>query len=242
MLARSKPQLPNGIPPAVSLAQIKVPVINSLSIFSHSPRYLESLFGTKLGQILRDLNQFTAFVSYYRSHQTEFSPEKSTIFEHWNAALESRLLFYSPPEHVTNKCDNHFKEAIKLTAVLWITTGLWTFPLSTSLISSMAGHLGDVLAQSDLSAWMKRFPDILLWILVIGGCCTPDEGPRRSFIVWNLQLIAGVRKFERKEDLVRAMRSFIYMDGAYDASLAILWEDIAEEGLGKPYSILEILQ
>jgi hypothetical protein len=128
MLTGSKPQPPIGIITPVSLKEIAVPLTNSESIFARLPTFLAPLLGTELWQILLDLNQFTAFVSYFRSHRNEFCPGKCVSFEHWNAALEYRLLSYSPPNDGINICDNNFKEALRVAAVLWVSTGLWTFP------------------------------------------------------------------------------------------------------------------
>lgn len=232
MLTGSKPQLPMRKETPPSLTELAVPLMNSESIFSRSPTFLAPLLGTELWQILLDLNQFTAFVSYYHSRQNEIGPEQSASFEHWNSNLEYRLLSYSPPELGINICDNKFKEALRIAAVLWINTGLWTFPLSTSLVRSMTGHLVKVLVESDLGSWRARFPDMLLWILVIGTCCTPAEGSRRAFLLGHLNFITTLRGFKSKEDIVKVLRSFIYMDGAYASSLTVLWRDIAEKGLG----------
>ena len=231
MLTRVKPQPPIGLRTSASLKELDAPLMNRESIFFRAPKYLEPLLGTELWQILFDLNQFTAFVSYYRFHQKEFGPDKSSFFEYWNAALEDRLRSYLPGKHQTHMCDNNFKEALGVAAELWISTGLWTFPLSTSLVSSIVGHLVDILVKSDLSFWRERFPDILSWILVIGGCCTSAAGPSRAFLLGHLQFFALVRRFTGKADLVKVMRNFIYMDGAYASTLPGLWDDVAAEGL-----------
>lgn len=113
-----------------------------------------------------------------------------------------------------------------------MVTGLWSFPLSTSLVASMAEHLVNVLMESDLCLWRERFSDVFLWILVIGACCTPGEGSRRSLLLGHLAFIAGVRGFVGKGDLLKVLRSFIYMEGAYAVPLAVLWKDIAGKGMG----------
>jgi hypothetical protein len=92
--------------------------------------------------------------------------------------------------------------------------------------------LVDVLVGSDLESWRERFPDMLLWILVIVGCCKPVEESRKTFLLGHLTFIARLRRYKVREDLVKALKSFIYMDGAYAASLATL-RDISEEGLGE---------
>lgn len=97
MLSRSKPQIPLRKETPPSLAEIAVPVTNTESIFLRAPTYLAPLIGTELWQILFDLNQFTAFVSYYRTRKNDLGPEKSASFEHWNSNLEYRLLSYLPP-------------------------------------------------------------------------------------------------------------------------------------------------
>lgn len=96
----------------------------------------------------------------------------------------------------------------------------------------MADHLVNVLMKSKLHLWRERYPAMLLWILVIDACCTPAEGSRREFLLGHLQFIATLRGFESKGDIVEIMKSFIHMDGAYATSMAVLWKDIAEEGLG----------
>ena len=232
MLTGSKPQIPLRKENSPSLTEIAVPVANRESIFSKSPTYLSPLLGAELWQIFFDLNQFTAFVSYHRTRKDNLRPQQSASFEHWNSNLEYRLLSYSPPDVGTKICDNNFKEALRIAGVLWINTGLWDFPLSTSLVRSMADQLVNVLMGSDFASWIERFPDILVWILVIGSCCSLGEGSRREFLLGHLQYIATLRGFESKEDIVKAMRSFIYIDGAYSSSMAVLWRDIGEEGLG----------
>jgi hypothetical protein len=232
MLNGSSPQLRTEpkIPSLVS--EIAVPVTNTESIFSRAPTLLGPLLGTELWEILFDLNSFTDFVAYYRSRESHFGSDQRVLFEHWNTSLEHRILSYSPPNPGTNLSDDNFKEALRIAAALWMSTGLWNFPLSASLVTSMSGHLADVLKKSDLCLWWKRFPDMLLWILVIEACCTPGEGTRRSFLLGPLKFIASARNFDGTNSLIEGLRRFIYMDGAYSASLARLWIGMMEEGKG----------
>jgi hypothetical protein len=232
MLNCSNPKFALIAKPQSSVSDLAVPVANTESMFSRSSTYLKPLLGTELWQVLHDLNQFTDFLTYYRSTEISIGLRESALFQHWDSSLKHRILSYSPLNDDMSMCDDNFKEAICLTAGLWISTGLWTFPLSTSLIASMAVRLFGILQVSEVAVWRARFPEILLWILIIGACCTPMEGPRREFLLNELREMVRLRNFVVMYDLVRAMRCFIYIEGAYAEPLARLWEDILEEGKG----------
>lgn len=230
MLNCSVPQLPEKPKRPSYVFKLVVPLKNEESVFYRAPALLGPLLGVELWGIFFDLNQFTDFVAYYRSRENDFGSDESVLFEYWNTSLEHRILSYSPADIDTNLSDDSFKEAVRTAAALWMSTGLWSFPLSASLVTSMSSHLGDILEKSDLCLWWEQSPDVFLWILVIGTCCTPAEGRRRSFLLGHLNSIASASNFSGTGSIIGGLKRFIYMDGAYSAPLARLWNDMVEEG------------
>jgi hypothetical protein len=107
-----------------------------------------------------------------------------------------------------------------------MNTGLWNFPVMTSLVISSASHLVGILASSELEFWREECSDVFLWILIVGACCTPNEGIGRDFLVEQLRLIAVARTFRSTQDLVKALKNFLYADDVYTIPLACLWKDM----------------
>jgi hypothetical protein len=211
-----------------TISDIAVPSPSTDSIFCSCPTYLRDLFGTELCRILQDLYHFTRFINYYKSGSRSFGPRESTLFEVWNVSIEYRLLSYSNLNHGMSMCDYSLKEALRTAAILWISTGLWNFPFSASVVVPPAGHLVEILKQSDLNSWRERFPDILLWVLVVGACCNPAPGLHRTFLLCQLKFISLLRQFDSQEDIVNGLKRFIYMDGVYAEPLSHLWIDVVQ--------------
>lgn len=213
-------------PQTTTTSDLIVPYSNGDSIFIRHPEYLSHLLGKELYQNLDDLRYFTDFISYYRSRPNEFGSRETNLFELWNTSLEHRLLTYIDSDLDIKAEARSFKEALRTTAVLWMNTGLWNFPNTASLVATSASHFAEILASSKLGVWREEHADIFLWMLIVGACCTPNEGSGRAFLVEQLRLIAIARKFRSTEDLVKALKKFLYTDGVYTIPLACLWKDI----------------
>jgi hypothetical protein len=213
-------------PQTTTISDLIVPYSNDDSMFIHSPDYLLRLLGTELYQNLSDLRYFTDFINYYRSRANEFGSRETALFELWNTSLEHRFVSYIDSDLDIRVEARNFKEALRTTAVLWMNTGLWNFPVTTGLVITSASHLVEVLASSELGFWREEYTDIFLWMLIVGACCTTNEGTGRAFLVEQLRLIAVARKFKGTQDLVKALANFLYADGVYTIPLACLWKDI----------------
>lgn len=86
----------------------------------------------------------------------------------------------------------------------------------------------EILKQPDLNLWRERFPDILLWVLVVGGYCNLASGLHRTFLLRQLKFISLLRQFNSQEDIVNGLRRFIYMDRVYAEPLSHLWIDVVQ--------------
>jgi hypothetical protein len=107
-----------------------------------------------------------------------------------------------------------------------MSTGLWRFPLSTSLVRANVEKLVDTLEECDLQYWWSLYPDLVIWILVIGACCTTGPGRLRASLVKQLEVIAVSKGVIHKDTLVCALKRIIWMDGAYERQLPHLWKEV----------------
>jgi len=80
----------------------------------------------------------------------------------------------------------------------------------------------EILKRSGLNSWRERFPDILLWVLLVGDCCNPVPGLHQTFLIRQLKFVSLLRQFDSQEDIVNGLRRFIYMDGVYAEPLSHL--------------------
>lgn len=233
MLKGSKPYFPLISMP-LSISEMSVPSPNQHSIFFHNPTFLEPVVGTDFGQILVDLYYFTDFITYYRFRQRDFGAIEAGIFESWNTSLEHRLLSYSVIDLRTEtEANANFTEALRVACILWMSTGLWNFPIRTQLVAFNARNLYSALRHCDLALWRESHRDVLVWILVIGICCTPHQGPERGFLLRELEGLVSARETDSVGDLVRILKGFVFMDGVYTVPLASLWRDLIKLGLGE---------
>jgi hypothetical protein len=198
-----------------------VPKPNTESIFFLYPSHLSPLLGSELCDILIDLSYFTDFISYHRLQGKEFRDHESFVFEAWNASLECRILSFDAGNDMSPSSSN-FIEALRIAATLWMSTGLWNFPISISLVVANVQRLVDVLEECDLRYWCSTYPDLLLWMLVIGACCTPIPGPLRMDLSIRLEAFAIQKGMRHEDDLKDALKRFIWMDEVYEPQLSLL--------------------
>jgi hypothetical protein len=213
-------------PQTMTISDLNVPHSNEDSMFIHSPEYLLRLLRTELYQNLSGLGYFTDFINYYRSRANEFGSRETALFELWNTSLEHRFISHIDSELDVRVEARNFKEALRTAAVLWMNTGLWNFPMTTGLVITSASHLVRVLASSELGFWREEYTDVFLWMLIVGACCTPNGGTGRAFLIEQLRLIALAKGFRGTQDLVKALKNFLYTDGVYTIPLACLWKDM----------------
>lgn len=226
MLKGSKPYFPLISLP-LSTSDISVPLSNQESVFFRDPTSLEPVVGTEFGQILADLYHFTDFVAYYRFREREFRDKAAGVFESWNKSLEHRLLSYSPINlRAETEINANFTEALRLACILWMSTGLWNFPIRTRLVAFNAGCLYSVLRRSDFAPWQESYPDVLVWILTMALCCTPHQGPERKLLLGELKKLVLARGIDSLGGFVRILKGFMFMDGAFTLPLACLWGDL----------------
>jgi hypothetical protein len=207
-------------------SDLSVPHPTTTSIFNLNPSYLSPLLGTSLCSILTDLHLFTDFISYYRFRGGSFGDHESSVFENWNTSLEHRLLSFIDIRPDISPFTRNLKEALRIAAILWMSTGLWNFPLSTSLVRRNAHKLVDALEHCDLVSWCSLYSDLVMWILVVGVCCTPSPGQPRMYLLRKLEAVAIEKGVRHEGDLVGALKRFIWMDGAYERHLPLLWKGV----------------
>ncbi|KAH9203666.1 hypothetical protein DL95DRAFT_418857 [Leptodontidium sp. 2 PMI_412] len=106
-------------------------------------------------------------------------------FESWNTSVEYRLASFVDTQPDAPLSTRNLVEATRITALLWMCSGLWEFPLSTSLVCNNAQKLVNTLEQCDINLWCGNAlsADLVLWILVIGACCLPNPGKSRTSLV-----------------------------------------------------------
>jgi hypothetical protein len=202
-----------------------VPHLNTRSIFYLDPSHLSPLLGSELCDILIDLNYFTGFISYHRFRGKEFGDHESSVFESWNASLEYRLLSFDARADMSPSASN-LVEALRIAAILWMSTGLWNFPLSTSLVCVNVQRLVDTLEECDLRYWCSIYPDLVLWMSVVGACCTPTPGPLRMDLSIRLEAVVIQTGMRHENDLAGALKRFIWMDGVYERQLSLLLKKV----------------
>lgn len=234
MLRGTKPQFRLIISP-LSRSELAVPDPSTTSIFTLDPSPLESLLGATLCSIFVDLRCFTDFIGYYRIRGSLFGDHESSIFESWNSSLEYRLASVDTKLEASLLADN-LTEALRFAAILWMSTGLWHFPLSTSVVRANVKRLVDTLELCDLPCWWSICPDLVIWILVVGACCTPIPGPKRSALLRQLETIAAAMELTNQFDFETTLKRVIWMDGVYQHELRGLWRDKSHwsSGLGPP--------
>lgn len=93
----------------------------------------------------------------------------------------------------------------------------------------MSKHLFHSLQQSDEDLFWNNDPDLLIWMLHLGGSFSP-KGTIRSGYKRLLQRNYESRRFERKfnssADLVEVMRQFIWSEKSYRSQLEEFWIEI----------------
>jgi hypothetical protein len=86
------------------------------------------------------------------------------------------------------------------------------------------------LASSELGFWREEYTDIFLWMLNVGACFTPDGETGRAFLIEQLRLTAVAKGFRSTQDLVKALKNFLYTGGVYTIPLSCLWKDMLSNG------------
>jgi hypothetical protein len=213
-----------GLP--ISQSDLFIPHPTSSSIFYYDPSSLTPLLGSPLGNILTDLHYFTEFISYYRFHGKSLGDRESSVFESWNSSLEHRLLSFVDSATGSRPHTSSVLEALRVAAILWMSTALWTFPLSTSLVLSNVKRLVDKIEVCNFSYWCSVYPDVVIWILVVGACCTSTPGEMRTALLRPLGVIAFEKGIRHEDDLMKALRRFIWMEGVYESQMPQLWKEV----------------
>lgn len=93
----------------------------------------------------------------------------------------------------------------------------------------MSKHLLHSLQQSDEDLFWNNDPDLLIWMLHLGGSFSP-KGTIRSAYKGLLQRNYESRRFKQNydssADLITVMRQFIWSEKAYRSQFEEFWTEI----------------
>lgn len=87
------------------------------------------------------------------------------------------------------------------------------------------------LRATDLPASRDQYPDLLLWVLVVAGCCLLPDTREYAWIVSEIRELIAVQETFASIWVVEAtlMAGFLYRKAIYHNSLEQLWRDIEIE-------------
>jgi hypothetical protein len=210
-----------------------MPKFDSASMWDSRFPDLVNTVGDELFKILRHLYHYAALIDHYRFREAELGAEHRKYLEDWNVYLECRLLSYPSFDLELGIFELSFLHSVRTASLLWIDTGLWCFQTATAMVQSESSHLANFLEQSDLRLCREVCPELLLWMLVIGGCSS-RKAVTRSFFASQLRILALSQHISSQKEIEKILQRFIYIDGVYTASLALLWEETLQsmiEGL-----------
>lgn len=118
-------------------------------------------------------------------------------------------------------------EAVRLTANIYAIGVIFPIPRSSAVLQTLVQKLAAAIEEAELERYGNLIPDLLLWILVLGGIAALHK-PERSWYVDRLVTFSRVWDVVKWSDVKAVLVRFLWLDSACGASGRKLWSLVAE--------------
>lgn len=115
-------------------------------------------------------------------------------------------------------------EAIRYTAIIYSAAVTFPLPPSTGIFLTATTRLQNVLDESKSDPCWQLCPDVLLWILVLGGIAS--LGTERVWFVQNLAAVSTALNISEWEQVIEKLENYLWLGSACDSGGQILWAEV----------------
>ncbi|GFN21618.1 short chain dehydrogenase family protein [Aspergillus tubingensis] len=218
----TRPQGYPILPPTTQLALLASPLLQQ-------PQLPDALIGPQLSEIIFDLVQLTWYAEAIRAADYQnYDEQTEDYFNGEVLYIEYMLLSDRYSQTGTVKEDASIEGCIRLACLLFHNSSIWAFyPANAGVfpqpIIALRTALEGVLATGAFSA----YPDLLVWILVMGACsCNVALARERTFFVQTLARVVRLHAITSWKELRARLMPYFYLDRCYLASLQLLWDEL----------------
>jgi hypothetical protein len=96
---------------------------------------------------------------------------------------------------------------------------------SANIVRNLVIRLKVALESIDLPLFYGFYPDILIWILFLGG--DSSAGPlERAWFVSQLVIVVTPSKLRQWKDVRDSLLGFFYLDSAHQGAFQVLWAEV----------------
>ena len=115
-------------------------------------------------------------------------------------------------------------ESIRYTAIIYSAAVTFPLPPSTGIFRIATTRLQNILDESKYDPCWQLCPDVLLWILVLGGIAS--SGIERAWFVQNLAAVSTALNLSDWDQVTEKLENYLWLESACDGGGQLLWAEV----------------
>lgn len=180
-----------------------------------------------LVEILRNMKDYNAVINLYSQGLLQ-DLELVVIADRRNWIQYSLVSLSSVHEFHEQFFQAHKTyEACRLGAMIYSMLVVFPLPAANRPFRRLSGMVKTALVESGTPVSWHSSPELLLWILVLGGIAAQNTEERPWFIN-TINGAAGMAAVSSWEELKQVMTTVMWMDSVCDLGGQTLWNEISE--------------
>jgi hypothetical protein len=116
-------------------------------------------------------------------------------------------------------------ESIRYTAIIYSAAVTFPLPPSTGIFRTTTTRLKNILDESKSDPCWQLCPNVLLWILVLGGIASSGT-VERGWYVQNLAAVSTAMNSSEWEQVTEKLENYLWLDSACDTGGRLLWTEV----------------
>jgi hypothetical protein len=116
-------------------------------------------------------------------------------------------------------------ESIRHTAIIYSAAVTFPLPPSTGIFRTATTRLQNILDESKSDPCWQLCPDVILWILVLGGIASFGI-KERGWFVQNLAAVSAALNLSEWEQVVEKLENYLWLGSACDTGGQLLWAEV----------------
>jgi hypothetical protein len=148
-------------------------------------------------------------------------------FSDRRASVEYRLTSISSTDGILKPADDHryIQESSRVAALLYANRVLRAMPNNAAMISHLLHHLMRCLQRTNLENRWGKYPELLLWVMFLGGTATTTTADHIWFVTQVMTLAAAL-ELRSWSDVKGVLERYLYPEHALEKLCVSFWEEI----------------
>jgi hypothetical protein len=188
-------------------------------------RFLEVGLTHDLVNVLQDMYSYNVATEMYS--QGVLRNLSICVMVDRRNSIQHRLMSLPSAKELNN---DHFQpqkiyELCRISAIIYSLLAIFPLPTFNAPFPQLALMLRQTLVEIDLPQIWKTIPDLLLWILMLGGIAS--IGNERMWFVVTLRCLGVTTSIRNWGALKHVMKSIMWLDCVCDSDGEVLWDEIS---------------